>query len=206
MGYGRPADQDYWGHLAQDAHDPPFRAALMNQLLPTFRRLPGSDDDRRTITFMLGVIAHNEADNPWHFNSNNRVSFLEAAMSNDANDHTTVELGTDVFANVEYGQGGTEDSWWTPLPVVRAAYLAIGHDVVESQVADGQYSVEFFVDDLFAVLDHFGLEPHEALFVGDGEVDMLAARDAGVPFIAYKSDLPALARIRQHTEIFRHLG
>jgi len=59
---------------------------------------------------------------------------------------------------------------------------------------------------LLKVLDHYGLQPDEALFVGDGEVDMLAARDAGVPFISYKSNLPALARIQQHTEIFMHLG
>jgi HAD superfamily hydrolase (TIGR01509 family) len=59
---------------------------------------------------------------------------------------------------------------------------------------------------LLKVLDHYGLEPGEALFVGDGEVDMLSARAAGVPFIAYKTDLPALARIQQHTDIFRHLG
>jgi phosphoglycolate phosphatase len=58
---------------------------------------------------------------------------------------------------------------------------------------------------LLKVLDHFGLEPCEALFVGDGEVDMLAARDAGVPFIAYKTPLPALARIERHTDIFSHL-
>ena len=59
---------------------------------------------------------------------------------------------------------------------------------------------------LLKVLDHYGIEPGEALFVGDGEVDMLSARDAGVPFIAYKSNLPALARIQQHSDILRHLG
>jgi HAD superfamily hydrolase (TIGR01509 family) len=58
---------------------------------------------------------------------------------------------------------------------------------------------------LLKVLAHYGLKPHEALFVGDGEVDMLAARDAGVPFIAYKSPLPTLIRIDHHTEIFQHL-
>jgi HAD superfamily hydrolase (TIGR01509 family) len=58
---------------------------------------------------------------------------------------------------------------------------------------------------LLKVLDHYGIQADEALFVGDGEVDMLSARDAGVPFIAYKSNLPALARIQQHTEILRHL-
>jgi len=59
---------------------------------------------------------------------------------------------------------------------------------------------------LLKVLDHFGIQPEEALFIGDGEVDMLAARDAGVPFVAYKSNLPALARIKHHLEIFSHLG
>ena len=58
---------------------------------------------------------------------------------------------------------------------------------------------------LLKVIDHFGIEAGEALFVGDGEVDMLSARDAGVPFIAYKSVLPALARIEHHLEILRHL-
>jgi HAD superfamily hydrolase (TIGR01509 family) len=58
---------------------------------------------------------------------------------------------------------------------------------------------------LLKVLDHFGIAAGEAIFVGDGEVDMLSARDAGVPFIAYKSHLPALARIERHTDIFRYL-
>ena len=58
---------------------------------------------------------------------------------------------------------------------------------------------------LLKVIDHFGIGPDEALFVGDGEVDMLSARDAGVHFVAYKSHLPALARIEHHLEIFRHL-
>ena len=58
---------------------------------------------------------------------------------------------------------------------------------------------------LLKVLDHYGIQPDEALFIGDGEVDMLAARDAGVPFVAYKSNLTALARIEHHSDIFRHL-
>lgn len=58
---------------------------------------------------------------------------------------------------------------------------------------------------LIKVLEHFGVEAHEALFIGDGEVDMLAARDAGVPFIAYKSVLPAMARIERHSEILSHI-
>ncbi len=58
---------------------------------------------------------------------------------------------------------------------------------------------------LLKVLDYFGIAPQEALFVGDGEVDMQSAKAAGVPFISYKSHLPALARIEHHAEIVRHV-
>lgn len=58
---------------------------------------------------------------------------------------------------------------------------------------------------LLKVLDYFEVEPEEALFIGDGEVDMQAAKSSGVPFISYKSHLPALARIEHHAEIVRHV-
>lgn len=58
---------------------------------------------------------------------------------------------------------------------------------------------------LLKVLDYFGVKPAEALFIGDGEVDMQAAGSAGVPFISYKSDLPGLARIQHHAEIIQHV-
>jgi len=58
---------------------------------------------------------------------------------------------------------------------------------------------------LIKVLAHFGIEPREALFVGDGEVDMLSARGAGVPFVAYKTPLPGQPRIERHDEIIPHL-
>ena len=58
---------------------------------------------------------------------------------------------------------------------------------------------------LLKVLDYFGIQAHEALFIGDGEVDMQAARDAGVPFIAYKTVLPALVRIERHEQILDYL-
>lgn len=58
---------------------------------------------------------------------------------------------------------------------------------------------------LLKVLDHYGICPEEALFVGDAEVDMQAAAGAGIPFIAYKSFLPALARIEHHSGILEYL-
>ncbi|MCM0081657.1 HAD family hydrolase [Geomonas sp. Red32] len=58
---------------------------------------------------------------------------------------------------------------------------------------------------LFKVLDQFGLSPAEALFVGDSDVDRRAAEGAGVPFVAYRGDLPGLARIDHHLDLLRLL-
>lgn len=58
---------------------------------------------------------------------------------------------------------------------------------------------------LLKVLEHFGIEPAEALFVGDSEVDRQAADGAGVPFVAYKTPLPALACIQHHQQILQHI-
>ena len=58
---------------------------------------------------------------------------------------------------------------------------------------------------LLKVLEHYRIQPHEALFVGDSAVDMQAAAAAGVPFIAYKSDLPALAVIDRHQQVLEHI-
>ncbi len=58
---------------------------------------------------------------------------------------------------------------------------------------------------LLKVLEHFGIDPSEALFVGDGAVDMQAAQSAGVPFVAYKSDLAAKLQVNHHREILNHV-
>jgi HAD superfamily hydrolase (TIGR01509 family) len=54
---------------------------------------------------------------------------------------------------------------------------------------------------LLKVLEHYRIGPDEALFVGDSDLDRQAALAAGVPFVAYKADLPAFARIDRHADI-----
>jgi len=54
---------------------------------------------------------------------------------------------------------------------------------------------------LLKVLEHFGIEPRQALFVGDSAVDRMAAEAAGVPFVAYRTEMPAMACIGHHGEI-----
>lgn len=60
-------------------------------------------------------------------------------------------------------------------------------------------------ESLLKVLSHFKVKPEEALFIGDGEVDMQAAKSASVPFISYKSNLPSIARLNHHSEIIQYV-
>jgi HAD superfamily hydrolase (TIGR01509 family) len=59
-----------------------------------------------------------------------------------------------------------------------------------------------FPDPLYKILAHFAAEPHQALFVGDSEVDASTARAAAVPFVAYRN--PAL-NARHHITQLREL-
>ncbi len=56
---------------------------------------------------------------------------------------------------------------------------------------------------LLKILDCFGLQPDEALFVGDSELDRMASEAAGVPFVAYKAEIACLARINRHADILK---
>lgn len=58
-----------------------------------------------------------------------------------------------------------------------------------------------YPDPLLKVLEYYRLEPGQALFVGDSEVDRQAAEAAGIPFIAYKSNMSGFGRIDRHEEI-----
>lgn len=58
---------------------------------------------------------------------------------------------------------------------------------------------------LLKVLEHYAIEAGQALFVGDSAVDMQSAAGAGVPFVAYKTQLPGQTRIEHHAEIIEHL-
>ena len=58
---------------------------------------------------------------------------------------------------------------------------------------------------LLKVLEYYAITPGEALFVGDSELDCRASHAAGVPFIAYKADMPCLARIDRHEDILQLL-
>jgi phosphoglycolate phosphatase len=42
-------------------------------------------------------------------------------------------------------------------------------------------------ESLIKILDHFGLSPEEAIYIGDSQIDEMAANAAGVPLVGYKN-------------------
>jgi phosphoglycolate phosphatase len=57
------------------------------------------------------------------------------------------------------------------------------------------------------ILGHFRVEPGEALYIGDSEVDRQVAEAAGVPLVAYKNPgLQARYHLQDHLELLPLLG
>ena len=62
-------------------------------------------------------------------------------------------------------------------------------------------------DALLKILDHFGLAPHQAIYIGDSQVDELAAKAANMPLAAYRNrDLTADFYIESLGEIEKLLN
>jgi LysM repeat protein len=66
----------------RDRRIPNFRKAFIAELLPQFQHNPRTGYDEQMIAFLFGLIAHQEADIPWHLNDPAiNVIGLEAAYS-----------------------------------------------------------------------------------------------------------------------------
>jgi HAD superfamily hydrolase (TIGR01509 family) len=48
-------------------------------------------------------------------------------------------------------------------------------------------------ESLIKILNHFGLSPREAIYIGDSEIDESAAGAAGIPLVAYKNPVLSAA-------------
>jgi HAD superfamily hydrolase (TIGR01509 family) len=42
-------------------------------------------------------------------------------------------------------------------------------------------------DPLIKILEHFRIDPYHSIYVGDSKLDEIAAKAAGMPFVAYKN-------------------
>ena len=57
-------------------------------------------------------------------------------------------------------------------------------------------------ESLIRILDHFGLSPEQAIYIGDSEIDELAAKAAAIPLVAYKNRSLSAA---YHVEHFKEI-
>ena len=53
-------------------------------------------------------------------------------------------------------------------------------------------------ESLFKILNHFGLSPREAIYIGDSEIDEQTAQAAGIPLVAYKNKNLSAAHWVEH--------
>jgi HAD superfamily hydrolase (TIGR01549 family) len=58
-------------------------------------------------------------------------------------------------------------------------------------------------DGLNKILAHFGEKT--ALYIGDSEVDYLAAQSASIPFLGYNTSIEGIGVITRHSEVYRYL-
>ena len=64
-----------------------------------------------------------------------------------------------------------------------------------------------YPDALLKILSYFHIEPRQALYIGDSQVDAEAAAAAQIPFVAYRNEkLPALYHIENLKDLEELLG
>ena len=117
------------GILAEVAHDTsagrqgkigPFRAALTANLLRSFRS-PGSEDNRKAVAFLLGVISHDDADIPYHF-GDGATTGLQPLAEQAGIPHWAFELGSDLYLSPALTYGV---EWLLPEEALLAAYKTL---------------------------------------------------------------------------------
>ena len=117
------------GNLAEVPHDTiagqqgkvgPFRAALTANLLHSFRN-PGSEEDRKAIAFLLGLISHDDADTPYHFGDDTGPG-LQPLTQQAGIPHWAFELGSDLYLAPTLTYGA---EWFLPEEALLAAYKTL---------------------------------------------------------------------------------
>lgn len=105
---------------------------------------PWNAGARRQIAFFLGVLCHNMADIPWHFDEAGHRSFLTAGFDADGAGHGEIEFACDMFL---YAEKVLEPAMglglWYPLDTVLEVFSETGQTVTADQVAQGMFRAGF---------------------------------------------------------------
>ena len=105
------------GNKARSVHS---GAALTANLLHPFRN-PGSEEDRRAIAFLLGLISHDDADTPYHFGDDTGPG-LQPLTQQAGIPHWAFELGSDLYLAPALTYGA---EWFLPEKALLTAYQTL---------------------------------------------------------------------------------
>jgi hypothetical protein len=107
--------QQAWADYAKDNFQPPYTV-----------------NEKREISFFMGLTVHTYADPPWH------TFFLPEAKAHDDAGHGLTEIGTDIFANWELGKREEVTYGYFPAATAIEVYSIMGYpEVTESMVLKG---------------------------------------------------------------------
>jgi len=133
-----------------------FRDALAAYLIPAFRNLQ-SEDDRKAIAFLFGLIAHQETDNPWHFpQSGSPLGFESAISLKNAKLGTVLEFVTELFVARDLLEFKNIPEFWYPADALLAAYKDAGKgdmSVDDLNVGKDRQSVQYYAEIVAAFID-----------------------------------------------------
>jgi hypothetical protein len=151
------------GGVSEVSHWPAFMAAYIDQARPMFLRNPRTSSDLTSLAFLFGVIAHDEADIPWHFpldeelpsDTNDPVnfSFLSRSIAYNGSDSMTsisCHQLPDYNPNKPHGcmefvvdwliLDSSRGAWWDemssylPKADIEAVYQTMGKTVTDTQL------------------------------------------------------------------------
>lgn len=110
--------------------------ALLQRRFPP----PWDAEARRQICFFLGVLCHNIADIPWHFDEDGHKSFLTAGYEADGAGHVDIEFACDYFL---YAERALEPSVnleaWFPIDLLTEVFAEAGRPVGREQLVQGTF-------------------------------------------------------------------
>ena len=121
---------------AEAAHWDPFLKAAANYLHDTYPR-PWDEETEKTATFLLGVMAHNVADDHWH--TRGRDGFLKVMGDQDFHGifqdaHNVGDFGGDVLCAYELDLSWMTDSWYVPVDDMAQVYHDLGYCTVTPEI------------------------------------------------------------------------
>jgi hypothetical protein len=129
----------FYQQYSRIAHTIEFQQAWADYVKINFPP-PYTMDEKREISFLMGITTHTYDDPPWH------SSFLPQAKAHDNADEWLVEPGTDIFANWELGKKNAVTYGYLPAATAANVYSIMGYpEVTESMLIKGMMEVLAFI-------------------------------------------------------------